>query len=158
MADITACLSTGKDNWATPRSFFEPLCLEFDLRVDLAAASDNHLLPLWYGLDHPDPSRRDGLKALSAEAEGWAWCNPPYSRGLQPAFVKFCASRRKVVMLLPARTDTRVFHDYIWNNDLDQPETDVEVRFVKGRIKFVGAEQGAPFPSMVVAFHPKTPR
>jgi len=156
--DIAACLSTGKDDWATPRSFFEPLMLELDIRVDLAAGAGNHLLPLWYGLDHPDPSRRDGLRALSAEAEGWAWCNPPYSRKLQPQFVAFAASRRKVCMLLPSRTDTAMFHRYIWDNEFDCPRTDVEVRFVKGRIKFVGAPSGAPFPSVVVIFHPKEPR
>jgi hypothetical protein len=153
VADIAACLSTGKDDWGTPRSFYDPLGLEFDIRVDLAASATNHVAPLWYGLDHPDPSRRDGLRALSADAEGWAWCNPPYSRGLQKKFIAFAASRRRVVMLLPARTDTIVFHQYIWDRERERPRPGVSVRFVKGRIKFVGAEAGAPFPSMVVVFH-----
>ena len=49
-----------------------------------------------------------------------------------------------VVMLIPARTDTRYFHDYILNRS--------EVRFIKGRIKFGDAKYNAPFPSMVVIF------
>ncbi len=60
-----------------------------------------------------------------------------------------------MVMLLPARTDTKAFHDYIWDNEAHRPYCDVEVRFLKGRIKFVGAKHGAPFPSMVVVFRGK---
>ncbi len=50
-------------------------------------------------------------------------------------------------MLLPARTDTQWFHTYINNH--------AEIRFLKGRIKFVGAKHPAPFPSMVVIFRPR---
>lgn len=49
-----------------------------------------------------------------------------------------------VVMLIPARTDTRYFHDYIMHR--------AEVRFVRGRLKFGGSDTGAPFPSMLVIF------
>ena len=52
-----------------------------------------------------------------------------------------------IVMLLPARTDTKWFHDYILGK--------AEVRFIKGRLKFGGAKNSAPFPSMVVVFRPK---
>lgn len=52
-------------------------------------------------------------------------------------------------MLLPARTDTRWFHDYIYNNQR------AEIRFIKGRLKFGGSKNSAPFPSMVVVFRPK---
>lgn len=48
-------------------------------------------------------------------------------------------------MLIPARTDTRYFHDFIYNKAKD-------IRFVKGRLKFGGAKDNAPFPSMVVVF------
>ena len=146
--------STGKDDWQTPASFFDPLQEEFDIRVDLAANQSNRLLPQWFGPDHPEAHRRDTL-ALSVDATHprfWAWCNPPYSRTLQPAFVRFCAERRRVVMLLPARTDTIMFHNYIWSALRGRGQLGVEVRFVKGRIKFVGAKDAAPFPSMVVIF------
>jgi site-specific DNA-methyltransferase (adenine-specific) len=51
-------------------------------------------------------------------------------------------------MLIPARTDTKVFHESIYN------KTDVDIRFIRSRIVFVGAQWNAPFPSMLVIFHP----
>lgn len=56
-----------------------------------------------------------------------------------------------MVMLLPARTDTKWFHEYIYNKDR------VEIRFLKGRLKFGGSRDGAPFPSMVAVFRPDGP-
>lgn len=50
-------------------------------------------------------------------------------------------------MLIPSRTDTKAFHEYIYNK--------AEIRFVKGRLKFGGAKNSAPFPSMVCIFRPK---
>ena len=49
-------------------------------------------------------------------------------------------------MLIPARTDTKAFHEYIYRK--------AEIRFVKGRLKFGNAQNSAPFPSMVVVFRP----
>ena len=146
--------STGKDDWQTPMPFFGPLREEFDIRIDLAANQANHLCPQWFGPNHLDSKRRDTPNLTVAETyqRKWAWCNPPYSRTLQPQFVAFCSSRRRVVMLLPARTDTLTFHRYIWDAAAGRPYDDTEVRFVKGRIKFVGAKDAAPFPSMVVIF------
>lgn len=53
-----------------------------------------------------------------------------------------------MVMLLPARTDTKWFHEYIYN------KARVEIRFLKGRLKFGESRDGAPFPSMVAVFRP----
>ena len=52
-----------------------------------------------------------------------------------------------VVMLLPARTDTKWFHEYIYNK--------AEIRFIKGRLKFGNSKNVAPFPSMIVVFDGK---
>jgi len=86
------------------------------------------------------------------------WVNPPYSRGLQAQFIaKASAESAKgctVVMLLPARTDTRAFHAHIWDGDRHAPREGVEVRLIKGRLKFGGCKDAAPFPSMVVVFRP----
>lgn len=90
----------------------------------------------------------DGLK------QNWVgqivWVNPPYSRGLQYDFIRKAFEESKkgttVVMLLPARTDTKVFHEVIYPN--------AEIRFIKGRLKFGGAKYNAPFPSMIVIFRP----
>lgn len=77
------------------------------------------------------------------------FCNPPYGREL-PKWVRKCyeESRKKdtlVVMLIPARTDTSYFHDYIYHKAR-------EIRFLRGRLHFNESKQGAPFPSMVVVF------
>jgi site-specific DNA-methyltransferase (adenine-specific) len=77
------------------------------------------------------------------------FCNPPYGREL-PKWIEKCASESKhakVVMLIPARTDTKAFHKFIYHK--------AEIRFIKGRLKFLvdGIEgAAAPFPSMVVIF------
>ena len=76
------------------------------------------------------------------------FCNPPYGRDIgrwvQKAYEEGHKENTVVVMLIPARTDTKYFHDYIMHR--------AEVRFVKGRLKFGGAAAGAPFPSMLVIF------
>lgn len=82
------------------------------------------------------------------------FCNPPYGSEIKN-WVKKCSEEGKkenttVVMLIPARTDTKYFHEYIYNK--------AEIRFVKGRLKFTGVQAGsgaAPFPSMVVIFKNK---
>ena len=76
------------------------------------------------------------------------FCNPPYGRAISHWVRKAYQESRKadttVVMLLPARTDTAWFHDYIYHR--------AEIRFIRGRLKFGDARQSAPFPSMVVIF------
>ena len=80
------------------------------------------------------------------------FCNPPYGRVIKD-WVKKCSEESKkpntkVVMLIPARTDTKYFHEFIYN------KKNVEIRFIKGRLKFVGnnCNNPAPFPSMLVIF------
>ena len=75
------------------------------------------------------------------------WCNPPYGREIGKWVEKAYNESLKgamVVMLLPARTDTKWFHDYIYGK--------AEIRFVRGRLKFGDSKNSAPFPSMVVIF------
>ena len=77
------------------------------------------------------------------------FCNPPYGRKLYD-WVKKCyyeslKPNTKVVMLIPARTDTRYFHEFIYHKAQ-------EIRFIKGRLKFGESKNSAPFPSMVVVF------
>lgn len=127
--------------WVTPRSFFEPIRDEFSLRVDAAASLDNAMLPVYFCLPHRDAFEQDwtGLRV---------WCNPPYSRGVIYRWVKLCATSNAkiVVTLLPARTDTKWFHDFIYK------KPNVETRFIKGRIKFSGKKGAGKFPSMLVIF------
>jgi site-specific DNA-methyltransferase (adenine-specific) len=135
----------GKDDWETPPEVFGPLNEEFGFTIDVAADEFNTKVPGHYfgtgNLASPD--------GLLADWSGHVcWCNPPYSQW-QKWVEKAAEEYRRgatIVMLLPARTDTVAFHEYIWNH------SNVEIRFVRGRIKFVGAEHGAPFPSMIVVF------
>ena len=80
--------------------------------------------------------------------------NPPYSKCRQ--FIEKAAREASkgatVVALVPSRTDTRWWHEYVWSGS--QPKPGVEVRFVKGRLKFGEGKNGAPFPSVVVIFRP----
>lgn len=80
------------------------------------------------------------------------FCNPPYGRviGLwvEKAYTESKKPDTLVVMLIPARTDTKWFHDYIYGK--------AEIRFIKGRLKFGGCKNAAPFPSMVVIFNGKS--
>ena len=75
------------------------------------------------------------------------FCNPPYSKisdWCAKAFYETKKDNTLVVLLIPSRTDTRYFHDYIYGR--------AEIRFVKGRLKFGDSKNSAPFPSMIVIF------
>ncbi len=139
-------LSSGKDDWETPQEFFAKLDREFQFTLDPCANDNNHKCNRYYTeLD-------DGLsKSWGGET---VFCNPPYSAARkgkpgQADWIKKCYDESKkpgttVVMLIPARTDTAAFHKYIYGK--------AEIRFVRGRLKFVGAKYSAPFPSMVVVY------
>ena len=89
---------------------------------------------------------------LSMNWRGVCWLNPPYGRGIsvwvkkawESSMLDWQEPGATVVCLLPARTDTRWFHDYILGK--------AEIRFIKGRLKFGGHKNSAPFPSMVVIY------
>ena len=132
--------SSKTDLWETPQDFFDDLDWEFHFDLDVCALPKNAKCVRYY------TPEEDGL---AQPWEGTCWLNPPYGREIG-RWVKKAADSATggatVVMLLPARTDTRWFHDYIYGK--------AEIRFVKGRLKFGGAKNSAPFPSMVV-FRPK---
>ena len=127
--------------WATPKDLFCVLNDEHKFDLDVAASSSNHLCKEWFGLDHEDESRRDGL---AADWYGHVWCNPPYGRVIKDWVLKASQHHDLVVMLLPARTDTRWFHELVLPN--------AKVTFIKGRLKFGDSKVSAPFPSMLVEF------
>ena len=137
-----AYIDKSKSNeWETPQEFFDELNKEFKFTLDPCATPKNAKCKKFY------TKEQNGLK------QSWhgerVFCNPPYTSKEQDAWVQKCLDESKrvdtsVVMLLPARTDTKRFHDLILPN--------AEVRFVKGRLKFGGVSTSAPFPSMVVVF------
>lgn len=152
--------SSASDEWSTPQDFYEAYRAEFDLLVDVAATRENAKSPDYFGPDNVHPGKRDGLTADWSQfgTLSRCWMNPPYSRGLQRKFIAKAAEERRngvlTVGLLPARTDTNAFHAHVWDAEKHQPREGVELRLVKGRLKFGGCKNSAPFPSMVVIFRP----
>lgn len=134
-----ALFSTVKNDWETPKDFFDALDSEFHFTLDPCASHENKKCDKYY------TEEENGL--LQDWTDEVVFCNPPYSTKEQNAWVKKCyeeSVHATVVMLLPARTDTERFHRYILPN--------AEIRFVRGRLKFGNVKESAPFPSMVVVF------
>lgn len=130
--------SSKTDMWATPQDFFDKLNEEFNFTVDVCAIPENAKCDKFFTPE---------MNGLKQEWQGVCWCNPPYGREIGKWVEKaYIASTfgATVVMLLPARTDTKWFHEYIY--------TKAEIRFIKGRLKFGNSKTAAPFPSMVVIY------
>lgn len=140
MSNIKVMHSSKTDNWATPQDFYDKLDSEFHFTLDPCADKNNHKCKKYY------------TKEDNGLLQDWGgeivFCNPPYGRQISKWVEKCFNESRKdktiVVMLIPARTDTKYFHQYIYNK--------AELRFVKGRLKFGDSKANAPFPSMVVIF------
>lgn len=146
--------SSASDEWSTPQEFFDKLNEEFHFDLDAAASEENNLCRWCFTKDYSALEYTWITKDIKT-----VWLNPPYSQ--LRAFVAKASEESKkgctVVMLIPSRTDTRAFHDYIWDESTNSPRPGVEIRFVKGRLKFGGSKTPAPFPSMVVIFRPPNP-
>lgn len=133
--------SSKTDLWSTPQDFFDKLNKEFNFNLDPCSTHENAKCEKHYTIED------DGLK------QNWegnsVFCNPPYGKDIS-SWVEKCSEESKkentnVVMLIPARTDTRYFHNHIYKKTK-------EIRFIKGRLKFGDSKNSAPFPSMVVVF------
>lgn len=128
--------SSKTDQWSTPQDFFDKLNEEFKFNLDVCANTENHKCAMWFS------EEEDGL------SKDWSnvrvWMNPPYGREIGKWVKKASEAKGVVVCLLPSRTDTRWFHDYIYGK--------AEIRFLKGRLKFGGSKNSAPFTSRVVIF------
>jgi phage N-6-adenine-methyltransferase len=144
--------------WETPSELFEALNAEFGFQLDVAASDTNHLCLLYFTKENSalDCGWSQHLSFYGVEPV--VWCNPPYGP-LAQKFIEKAAIERVLgvttVMLVPARTDTKAWHQFIWDNKGHHPRTGVEVRFLPGRLKFRldGKPLGpATFPSAVVVF------
>lgn len=140
--ETTELMFSSKSNeWATPQSFFDRLNEMYGpFTLDAAASDDNYKVDTYLTV---------GDDALAVDWSGnTVFLNPPYGRGLKDWIRKSYEEGQKdnttVVMLIPARTDTKYWHDYVMKAD--------EIRFVRGRIKFGDETNSAPFPSAVVVF------
>lgn len=127
--------SKKSDHWSTPKDFYTKLEDEFGHMCDPCPLNNNTLL--WDGLKHE-------WKFIS----NICFINPPYSNIL--AWIKkakeelYLGNINKAIFLIPARTDTKWFHEHVYN------KPNVEIRFLKGRLKFGDGKNSAPFPSMLV--------
>ena len=135
---------SAKQDWETPMDFFAPINAEFKFTLDAAANAKNAKAPKYFS------KAEDGL------AQSWGknivWLNPPYGEkgGKLSDWIKKAVAESDagatVVMLIPARTNTNWFHDLCLKRG--------EVRFVRGRPKFGGADHGLPQPLCLVIFQP----
>ena len=139
MFNADLMFSSKTDMWATPQDVFDKLNEEFNFNTDVCASSTNAKCSHYY-------TEQDN--GLLQDWKGTCFMNPPYGRTIGEWVSKAYKESTKgatIVCLLPSRTDTRWWHDNIIDND-------AEVRFIKGRLKFGGHNNSAPFPSAIVIF------
>ena len=139
MTNIEVMFSSKNNDWSTPQDFFDNLNQEFNFTLDPCADIYNHKCEKYY------TEEDDGL-SKSWEGE-IVFCNPPYSDcalWIEKCYNEAQKPNTTIVALIPARTDTRYFHKYIYNK--------AEIRFIKGRLKFGNSKNSAPFPSMIVIY------
>ena len=129
-----------KQTWETPLDFFSKLDQLFSFTLDACASSDNAKVANYY---------TEEQDALLQDWQGVVWCNPPYGREqikfIEKAYQESVKHGSVVVCLIPARPDTKVWQDLIFNH-ADQ------VCFIKGRLKFGNSKDAAPFPSALIVF------
>jgi phage N-6-adenine-methyltransferase len=135
--------SSAKHDWETPQDLFDALDAEFHFTLDVCANDCNTKCKRWF------TPVTDGLKQPWT---GTCWMNPPYGREIGKWMKKAYEESVRgstVVCLVPARTDTAWWQDYVMRT--------VEIRYIRGRLKFGGCKNSAPFPSALVIFRPFTP-
>ena len=134
--------SSNCETWATPQAFFDRLNERFHFTLDVAADASNAKCPRYF-TEQDNALIQDWGKEV-------CFCNPPYGKKLS-AFVHkartAAESGATVVLLIPARTDTRYYHKDIF------PYAS-EILFCEGRLRFGSGKDSAPFPSAVVVFTP----
>ncbi len=116
--------------WNTPASVYAVLDAEFHFTHDSAPEG---YAELW--------------SSLTESWQGTIFCNPPYGRTIGQWIQKGYESAQAgatVIMLIPSRTDTAWWHDFVMKAD--------QIRFIRGRLKFSGTKWNAPFPSVIIVF------
>ena len=132
--------SSKTNEWSTPQDFFDELDKEFNFTLDPCATRENAKCTKYFTVED------DGLK------QDWSndvvFMNPPYGREIKYWVQKAYEESLKgatVVCLIPSRTDTKYWHDYIFGKADD-------IRFLRGRLKFGGSKNSAPFPSAIIIY------
>ena len=126
-----------KDNYETPDSLFKPLDDEFHFTLDVAASKENAKCATFFTKEE---------NGLLQDWSGVCWMNPPFGREMRKWVKKAYEEWKKgatVVCLLPSRTNTAWWHDWVMQG---------EVRFIRGEVKFKGHENGLWMPMSIVIF------
>ena len=139
--------SSKTDMWATPQDLFDKLNAIHSFTLDVCAVAENTKCARYWSPEQD---------ALKQEWSGVCWMNPPYGRGIgrwvkkayETSLMDWQHTGYKVVCLLPARTDTAWWHDYVIPYG--------KIEFLRGRLKFGGHKNSAPFPSAIVIFEPRS--
>jgi len=165
--------SSATDEWSTPRDLIEAIRQEYPIVLDVCANWENAVCDSFFDRE---------TNGLAQRWEGVCWMNPPYGDA-ENACAKVCKKKRcaergfhidvrrpgigdwvakaaasaaegaTVVCLLPSRTDTAWWHEHC--EPVLRGKAPGEVVFLRGRLKFGGAANGAPFPSVIVVFKPR---
>lgn len=137
-------MTSATDEWETPQDLFDSLDAIYRFDLDVCATNENAKCSRWY------TKEMDGLSRNWSLGGRTAWMNPPYGRSIgawvEKAYLSSSVGGMTVVCLLPARTDTAWFHDWVAKK--------AEVTFLRGRLKFGGCANSAPFPSMIAVYRP----
>jgi phage N-6-adenine-methyltransferase len=144
MTIMPILFSSATDEWPTPPAFFAKLNRRYQFTLDPCATADNAKCALYF------TKEQDGLQ------QDWGthrvFCNPPYGREIGKWARKcFEASQggALVVLLVPARTCAKWFHEWVHGK--------ADIKFIRGRLRFGGADTSAPFPSMLSIYSPERP-
>ena len=139
MAINFGLFTSNSDDYGTPQKLFDELNAEFNFDVDVCASADNAKCRRYFSVEE------NGLLQDWSKFKA-CYMNPPYGRQIINWVKKAYETSLQgstVVCLLPARTDTKWFHEYCVKGD---------IRFIRGRLKFNDGKNPAPFPSMIVIF------
>lgn len=132
--------SSKSNEWATPKQFYDDLNKEFNFTLDPCCTHENAKCEKYY------TQEENGL--LQSWQGETVFCNPPYGKEqkawIKKAYDEWTKGNTIIVMLIPSRTDTEAFHDYIYGK--------AEIRFLRGRLKFGDSKNSAPFPSMIAIY------
>jgi phage N-6-adenine-methyltransferase len=148
--------SRASDEWSTPDDLYAALDDEFHFTLDAAATMENAKSPTFLDRDRDALKERWGLIQSHRSTSPSVWMNPPYSkvRHFMAKAVEEAARGCTVVCLVPSRTDTKWWHENVWDSTSHQPRPGVEIRFLCGRVKFGDGKGSAPFPSAVIILRP----
>lgn len=142
MNTVKGIFSRKSDEWCTPTDLFNAYNDLYNFNLDAASTHENALCDDHFTIEENGLERSWQGKRV--------WCNPPYSNvkeWVDKAIKETTLSKDTiVVMLLPSRTDTAWFHKLLG-------ETSVSIKFIRGRLRFNGCNQNAPFPSIIVTFN-----